>query len=124
MLLIDEIFIQQTLDSIKEAIRTKGHFNIIYAPGGSKVDFFVLKDDPTSRQMFHSRHEESLNEEKTASFSKPEDVIVNKLIYYKEGESVKHLDDIKGMIQISGHDLDDEYINEKTKELGLYEIWS
>ena len=111
------------LDSILEAIRQRNHFNIIHMQSGSKVDFYQLKDDVLSQQMFKSRRQESFREDRMASFSRPEDVIINKLISYKEGRSEKHLRDIRGMLQISGEQFDLSYIDKKTKELGLYSFW-
>lgn len=111
------------LDSILQAIRQRKHFNIIHVPSGSKVDFFQLKKDATSQEMFKRKHKESFDEKRTAFFSSAEDVIINKLIYYKEGKSEKHLRDIRGMLQISGNKLDVSYIDKKTKELNLYQYW-
>ncbi len=111
------------LDSILVAIRQRDHFNIIHMPSGSKIDFYQLKDDNLSQQMFKNRRQESFREDKMASFSRPEDVIINKLIFYKEGQSEKHLRDIRGMLQISGDQLDLAYIDKKTKELNLYPSW-
>ena len=111
------------LDSILEAIRQKSHFNIIHVPSGSKVDFYQLKDDRLSQEMFKNRRRESFREDKMASFSRPEDIIINKLIFYKEGQSEKHLRDIQGMLEISGEQFDLSYIDKKTKELGLSPYW-
>lgn len=111
------------LDSILEAIRERGHFNIIHIPSGSKVDFYQIKEDATSQEMFKRRHKESFDEKRSASFSSSEDVIINKLIFYKEGKSEKHLNDIRGMLEISGDKLDIPYIDNKTKELGVYKYW-
>lgn len=111
------------LDSVREALRQRGHFNIIHIPSGSKVDFYQVKDDALSRQMFDNRRPESFGEDKLASFSRPEDVIINKLIFYKEGQSEKHLRDIRGMLLVSGDQFDLSYIDKKTKELGLHSFW-
>jgi len=110
-------------EGIREAIRQRNHFNIIHAPSGSKVDFYQLKDDPLNRQMFKARHQESFQNDKMAYFSRPEDVIIHKLIFYKEGQSEKHLRDIQGMLRVSGGQLDLPYIEKKTKELSLYPFW-
>lgn len=110
-------------NSVLEAIRQRSHFNIIHVPSGSKVDFYQLKKDGTSQEMFKRKHKESFDEEKYAFFSSPEDVIINKLIYYKEGKSEKHLRDIQGTLRVSKGKLDVSYIDKKTKELGLYQYW-
>lgn len=111
------------LESALEAIRQSSHFNIIHIPSGSKVDFFQLRKDKTAQEIFNRRHEESFDEKRTAFFSSPEDVIINKLIYYKEGKSEKHFRDIRGMLQVSGDKLDTAYIDRMTKELGLHRYW-
>ncbi len=118
----DENFYKD-LDSIREALRQKSHFNIIHVESGSKVDFYPLRDDLLSQQMFKNRRQEFFREDKMASFSRPEDVIINKLIFYKEGKSEKHLRDIQGMLEVSGEQFDLSYIDKKTKELGLSSHW-
>lgn len=111
------------LDSVLEAIRQRGHFNIIHVPSGSKVDFYQLKKDPLSQDIFRRKHKESFDEKRLASFSSPEDVIINKLIFYDEGKSEKHLRDIRGMLHVSGDKLDIPYLEKRLKELGLYQYW-
>jgi hypothetical protein len=111
------------LESILSAINETGHFNIIHITSGSKVDFYQLKVDRFNQEAFTRKHRESFDEVRLASFSSPEDIIINKLLFYKEGKSEKHLRDIKGILQVSGDKLDISYLDEKTKELGLYEYW-
>lgn len=110
-------------ESIKTAIKEGGHFNIIHVPSGSKVDFYQVKKDTNAQGIFRRRHKEAFDEKRIAFFSSPEDVIINKLIFYKEGKSEKHLRDIKGMLRISGDKLNISYIDEKTKKLGLNQYW-
>jgi len=81
----DENFYKD-LDSILEAIRTKDHFNIIHVSSGSKADFYQLKDDPLSQQMFKNRRQESFREDKMAYFSRPEDVIIIDLLSRKQND--------------------------------------
>lgn len=111
------------LESILAAIREDGHFNIIHIPSGSKVDFYQIKKDRFNQEAFSRRHKEAFDEIRLASFSSPEDVIISKLLFYKEGKSEKHIRDIKGILQISGDKLDTSYLDKKTKELGIYEYW-
>ena len=58
-----------------------------------------------------------------ANFAAPEDVIIKKMEYYKEGGSEKHLRDITGILKVSGDDIDYGYISEWAERLGLTEIW-
>ncbi|MDP2943842.1 MAG: hypothetical protein Q8N49_01005 [Candidatus Omnitrophota bacterium] len=111
------------LDSMLAAIKEADYFNIIHIPSGSKVDFYQIKKDIFSQDAFNRRHKEAFDEIRLASFSSPEDVIINKLLFYKEGKSEKHIRDIKSILQISGHKLDMPYLDKKTRELGIYEYW-
>ncbi len=54
----------------------------------------------------------------------PEDVIIKKMDFYKQGSSEKHLRDITGILKISGDAVDKAYIAEWAKSLGLTEIWN
>ena len=45
------------------------------------------------------------------------------MIYYREGQSEKHLRDIAGMLQISGEKIDRAYISQWAETLGLQEVW-
>jgi hypothetical protein len=58
-----------------------------------------------------------------ANFAAPEDVIIKKMEYYREGGSEKHLRDIAGILKISGELVDRDYISEWSYRLGLTEIW-
>lgn len=46
----------------------------------------------------------------TAWFASPEDVILYKLLYYREGGSGMHLCDILGMLRVSGSEIDQQYL--------------
>jgi hypothetical protein len=52
----------------------------------------------------------------------PEDVIIKKLEYYKEGQSDKHLRDIRGIL--ANTKLDMNYMNEWLKKLHLTDEWN
>ena len=51
----------------------------------------------------------------------PEDLVLHKLLFYREGESDKHLRDIAGVMRI--HGLDQGYITSWADKLGVRDIW-
>lgn len=57
------------------------------------------------------------------SFAAPEDVILGKLIYYRDGGSEKHLRDINGILDISSSQIDLQYIEKQVKHLGVDDFW-
>jgi hypothetical protein len=111
------------INSIKEAIGSRGHFNVIQSEAGVKVDFYLLGNDEYSQEEFKRRRRESFDENRVAMFSSPEDIILKKLEWYKMGESQKHIDDIKGVLRISGDKLDMPYIEKWALKIGVQDIW-
>jgi len=111
------------LESMLEAIINKGSFNVIQSEEGVKVDFYVLGNDAFSQAEFKRKRKESFDESREAVFVTPEDIILKKLQWYKIGESGKHLEDIKGVLKISGSGLDMAYIEKWAKVLEVFDIW-
>src|SRR3990172_9148380 len=89
-------------DMIKAEIKRQGQFNIIHAASGLKIDIILTKATPFSKTEFSRRKREMLFGDREASFATPEDVIIKKMDFYKEGGSEKHLRDITGILKISG----------------------
>lgn len=111
-------------DMIKEAIRHHGQFNIIHPASGLKVDVIIRKDTVFDQSRFKRARKISAGESYEAAFASPEDVIIKKMEYYKEGGSEKHLRDIAGILKISGDAVDRNYIAYWSGQLGLSDIWN
>lgn len=111
------------IDSIVEAIRSRSHFNIIHISSASKVDFYLLKPDPYSQEEFARQKKTAFDDERSASFASPEDIILNKLDFCQEGKSEKHLDDIQKIIEVIEKSLDISYIEHWAKKRGTHDIW-
>ena len=76
-------------ESIREAIRTCGLFNIIHPESGLKVDVVVAKNNPFNRSRFSRARSIKPVATYDAVFATPEDVIIKKMEYYREGGSEK-----------------------------------
>jgi len=109
-------------DMVHEAIIHKNQFNIIHPASGLKVDVILYKDTEFDRSRFSRCKRIQPTEKYQANFAAPEDVIIKKMEYYKEGGSDKHLRDITGILKVSDRDVDREYITAWAKRLGLMEI--
>ncbi len=107
----------------REAIRNYGQFNIIHPGSGLKVDVMVKKKTPHDLSRFGRLRRIYPMESYQANFAAPEDVIIKKMEYYKEGGSEKHLRDIAGILKISGETVDRSYIAEWARRLDLVDIW-
>lgn len=112
-----------SLDAAREALRGRGQFNIIHPASGLKIDVIIPKDSLYDRIRLQRRLRLPVVPGQEGYFARPEDVILYKMIYYREGGSEKHLRDIVGMLSVSGDDIDREDIARWAGELGLSDIW-
>lgn len=110
-------------EAIREAIRRQGQFNMIHPGSGLKVDVIIRKDTPFDRSRFTRARALRPVGSYEAAFASPEDIIVKKMQYYREGGSDKHLRDIAGMLKISGQEIDETYVVTWAGRLDLREIW-
>lgn len=98
-----------SLPSMLDALRG-GFFNVIHLETNVKVDFFVPGPDSILHWAFKHRRKLPFDEIRQASFMPPESVILTKLRAYRGSGSNRHLDDIEGILRISGPGLDLAYI--------------
>ena len=119
----DEAFYCAPLEVVLiEARRSqRGHFNIIHHDTGFKADVYLACDD-LHRQALQQRHVLEI-EGTRLQVAPPEYVIVRKLEYYREGGSIKHLNDIRGMLRISGEQIDRDVLKEMISSRGLVAEW-
>jgi hypothetical protein len=107
----------------QQAVDEQRQFNVIHPASANKIDFMIAGHTPWSVAQLQRRRRVALFPDQDANFSSPEDVILGKLIYYREGESGKHLRDITGILKISGASLDWKYVDDFANQLGVADIW-
>ena len=100
-----------------------GTFNIIHPDSGLKIDVFVPETEFERLQLARAVRVPT-SASRQASFVTPEDLIIKKMEYYREGGSDKHLRDITGVLKAMGDRIDQAYVSEWADRLGLTEIWS
>ena len=108
--------------AIEIARERRGHFNVIHPDSGLKADFYTAGRDELHAWAFRHAKRYSISES-SISLAPPEYVIVRKLEYYREGGSEKHLRDIRGMLAVSGDQLDRPALNEWIERMGLRNEW-
>lgn len=111
-------------EAIFEEIDRKGQFNIIHIPTAIKMDCIILKDNEFELEQFRRRRKIPFVDDAEASTSSPESIILNKMLFYKEGKSEKHIRDIIGILNVSGSIIDKDYIKKWAYELGIDAIWN
>lgn len=107
----------------REAVAGGGQFNAIHPASGNKIDFMIARQDAWGRSQISRRRLEQILPGRPGYTAAPEDVIIAKLWYYREGGSEKHLRDVAAMLQVSGEMIDKEYIGHWTEQLDFTEEW-
>lgn len=110
-------------EAVRRALRTHGQFNVIHPRSGLKVDFIVAEESPFDRSRFARRRRVRAAADCEADFASPEDVILKKLVFHREGGSDKHLRDVAGVLKISGDEIDDDYLDLWADRLGVTDLW-
>jgi predicted nucleotidyltransferase len=111
-------------EAARDAIRNGGQFNVIHSTSGNKIDMIIARRDAYGREQLSRRRRVWIFPDLEGYASSPEDVIVSKMAYYREGGSEKHLRDITGILKVSGEIVDRAYVARWAETLGLTEIWT
>jgi hypothetical protein len=106
-----------------QAIRAGGQFNIIRSTTAEKIDIMVARRDAWGKMQLARRRPVRALEDRDVDMASPEDVIIAKLLYCREGGSEKHLQDIAGILKVIGSGIDRAYIDRWAAELGLADLW-
>ncbi len=101
----------------------RGHFNIIHHETGYKADIYIKDNQPLHRWALEHRRPVKLSNG-TLWVAPPEYVILRKLEYFREGGSEKHLRDIRGMIDVSGDEIDETVMDGWVEHLHLEKEWN
>ena len=108
--------------AVEAARERRGHFNIIHAGSGLKADCYTANRDELHAWAFRRAKHYAIGD-LTVTLAPPEYVIVRKLEYFREGGSEKHLRDIRGMLAVSGEQMDQAELLEWVARRGLQAEW-
>jgi len=105
------------------AARDHEQFNVIHPSSGLKIDFMVVADDEFDRSRFARARMLAVLDRADVRYAAPEDVILRKLQYHRDGGSDKHLRDIRGILTLLGDGVDSAYIDSWVDRLGVQREW-
>lgn len=108
-------------DTMQDAIRQKGMFNIIHREAVVKIDFIVRKDTEYRRVEFERKRGIPFEGMRIDVVS-PEDLILSKLDWARDSFSEMQIRDVKNLLESDPH-LDRRYIEEWVEKLRLREIY-
>lgn len=106
--------------AVRDAIKHKSEFNFIDQSTGIKVDFWMLKDDFDQSRFKRKIAKKVLNQ--NVYFISPEDLILQKLLWHKESESIRQLEDIRSVMEILKNKLDSDYMRKWAKRQDTLDI--
>lgn len=101
----------------------RGHFNVIQHDTGLKADLYLAGSEPLQAWGLAHRQCVEIGNGQAIWIAPIEYVILKKLEYYREGRSEKHLLDIRGMLAVSGDEIDSSFLNAQIADLGLAGEW-
>lgn len=106
---------------IRDEVLRRGSFNLIHQSSGIKIDLVLSKNSEISLAELGRRQKVELVPGFEVFIASPEDVILKKLEFYRDGHSEKHLSDVREIL--SSVDVDEEYMRIWVAKLHLQEVW-
>jgi hypothetical protein len=110
-------------ESARAAIARHGQFNVLQPASGLKLDIIVPAPTPFNRSRFERARRVQVAAGHEVFFASPEDVILKKMEFYRDGGSDKHLRDVTGVLKVSGGEVDRGYVAAWAARLGVADIW-
>jgi hypothetical protein len=114
-------------EMIIDAIKNHSSFNIIHIETMFKIDIFVLKDRDYDKESFFRKKIDSFEDGNNSIdiyISSPEDIILNKLEWYRIGGEIseRQWNDVKGVIKVQDKNLDFNYLKKWAKEICVSDL--
>ncbi len=108
---------------MEDALQRGTSFNVIHLSSNFKIDFFPSGADPFRRSELTRRRAELIGQA-TVYFSSPEDIILAKLRWYRDGGEVSERQwrDILGVIEVQGERLDRAHLRRWAFELQVEDL--
>lgn len=117
----DRFYVSQV--AVEQAVQARHQFNIIHPESELKADLIIASESDFDRSRLTRGRRLAIFPDYAVAFASPEDVIIKKLEYYRDGGSEKHMRDIASVLKVQGEAIDCGYIAKWAARLGLQEIW-
>jgi hypothetical protein len=113
------------VERIATGIERRSSFNLIHLATMFKVDVFLVGRDPWSEREIERRISVEIDEEGTRVLvTSPEDIILHKLRWYREGGHVsdRQWRDALGVLLVQGERVDRVYLQAMADDLGVSDL--
>ena len=111
------------LQMAMDAYRERSMFNVLDMVTGFKTDLIFVKSGDFDQEAFRRRTLKTIGGS-PVSVSTPEDVVIAKLEWARQGQSLRQIEDVAGVIKAEWEDLDKTYLENWVKQLGLMSQWN
>jgi hypothetical protein len=110
-------------DALQRAVASGSSANVIHQASGIKVDLFVASS-ALDRQQLARRHAVAIDANRTWYVHSPEDILLQKLLWYRRGGEVSNQQwrDVLGILLVRGAALDDDYVSSTAAKLQLTDL--
>ena len=117
----DEFYVSES--AAREAIRFRKQFNVLHPASGNKIDFMIARSDEWGRLQLTRRRFGLAGPDFEIPIAAPEDTIISKMRYYREGGSDKHLRDSAGVLAVQREHIDRAYIDHWAEHFHVMDVW-
>lgn len=108
-------------DVAHDALRRRSIFYALDMATSEKVDLIVLRDSPYDRCEFGRRIKKRILGVEATAIT-PEDLVLSKLNWAKQGESERQIRDVVGVLVNQWDNLDWDYVHHWASELNVTEV--
>jgi hypothetical protein len=113
-------------ETIADAIRRRGSFNLIHLDTMFKIDVFIRKPQPFEDATFQRAQRAWIDDPPTqqAVFTSAEDIVLHKLVWYQMGGGVSERQwlDVLGVLKVRAAELDLPYLHTWGARLGVSDL--
>lgn len=114
-----------SLESIRDASRRRGSFNVMHLETMTKIDIFLHGNSAFDRSVMRRRtpiHVEALG--RTVDFASAEDIVLRKLVWFDAGNrmSDRQWYDLVGVLKVQGPKTDVGYLRHWARDQGVEEL--
>lgn len=110
-------------DVVRDAARRRASFNVIHFDTTEKIDVFCV-GEPFAAHGLRNLRIVTLPDGRKAPVAAPEDMIVEKLRWFRRGGEVseRQLRDVSGVLQVLGDTLDEGQMRRWASEVGVLDL--